>query len=90
MATKQPRKGGLSTVQLAAGAKDGREASGQALKGANMTTAINLPASMWELLRRVAFNRALKRGGRASVSAVLVDLVERNRRELEKELEKEA
>ena len=84
-----PEKGALSTVQLAAGAKDayesGREAASQALRGANMTTAISLPTSMWELLRRVAFNRALKQGGRASVSAVLVDLVERNRKELEKE-----
>ena len=52
----------------------------------NMTTAINLPTSTWELLRRVAFQRAMKSGGRASVSAVLVALVERQRKELEKEL----
>jgi len=85
MATK-PRKGGLSTVRLAADAKDAYD-TGQTetVKSASMTTAISLPTSMWELLRRVAFNRALKHGGRASVSAVLVDLVERNRKELEKE-----
>jgi hypothetical protein len=89
MATKRPRKGALSTVQLAAGAKDAYEAGRETpaeVKSANMTTAINLPTSMWELLRRVAFARAIKHGGRASVSAVLVDLVERNRKELEKEL----
>ena len=90
MATKRPRKGSLSTVQIAAGAKDaygaGREAHVEAVKGGSLTTAINLPRSTWELLRKVAFSRAMKDGGRASVSAVLVDLVERNRKELEKEI----
>ena len=50
------------------------------------TTGINLPVEIWELLNRVAFERAKKYGGRASVSALLVDLVERHRKELEKEL----
>jgi hypothetical protein len=50
------------------------------------TTGINLPVKIWELLNRVAFERAKKYGGRASVSALLVDLVERHRKELEKEL----
>jgi hypothetical protein len=52
----------------------------------NRTTGINLPADMWEMLNRVAFSRAKKYGGRPSVSALLVDLVERHRKELEKEL----
>jgi hypothetical protein len=52
----------------------------------NRTTGINLPADMWEMLNRVAFSRAKKYGGRPSVSALLVQLVERHRRELEKEL----
>ena len=52
----------------------------------NRTTGINLPAEMWAMLNRVAFERARKRGGRPSVSALLVDLVERHRKELEKEL----
>lgn len=51
------------------------------------TTGINLPADIWELLNRVAFERSKRRGGRPSVSALLVDLVERHRKELEKELE---
>jgi hypothetical protein len=38
------------------------------------------------MLNRVAFERAKKYGGRPSVSALLVDLVERHRKELEKEL----
>jgi len=50
------------------------------------TTGINLPADIWELLNRVAFERAKKYGGRPSVSGLLVDLVQRHRRELEKEL----
>lgn len=50
------------------------------------TTGINLPAEMWELLNRVAFERAKKYGGRASVSKLFVELVERHRKELEKEL----
>jgi hypothetical protein len=50
------------------------------------TTGINLPADIWELLNRCAFERAKKYGGRPSVSALLVDLVQRHRKELEKEL----
>jgi hypothetical protein len=50
------------------------------------TTGVHLPADLWELLNRVAFERAKKYGGRASVSALLVDLIERHQKELEKEL----
>jgi hypothetical protein len=50
------------------------------------TTGINLPTPIWELLNRIAFERARKYGGRPSVSKLLVDLVERHRKELEKEL----
>ena len=51
------------------------------------TTGINLPVDIWELLNRVAFERAKKYGGRPSVSALLVDLVSRHRKELERELQ---
>lgn len=50
------------------------------------TTGLHLPADLWELLNRVAFERAKMRGGRASVSALLVEMIERHRKELEKEL----
>jgi hypothetical protein len=50
------------------------------------TTGINLPADVWELLNRVAFERSKKYGGRASVSALLLGLVQQHRKELEKEL----
>ena len=43
---------------------------------------------LWELLNRVAFERARTKGGRASVSALLVEMIERNRRALELELGK--
>jgi hypothetical protein len=50
------------------------------------TTGVHLPSDLWELLNRVAFERAKARGGRASVSALLVDMIEFHRKELEKEL----
>lgn len=50
------------------------------------TTGINLPTETWELLRRVAFERSRRGGGRGSVSALLVELVDRHKRELQKEL----
>ena len=50
------------------------------------TTGINLPTETWELLRRVAFERSRRDGGRGSVSALLVELVDRHKRELQKEL----
>ena len=50
------------------------------------TTGFHLPKSMWELLNRVAFERARTKGGRASVSALLVELIEKHRKQLEREL----
>ena len=50
------------------------------------TTGINLPTATCELLRWVAFERSHRDGGRGSVSALLVELVNRHKRELEKEL----
>lgn len=52
------------------------------------TTGVHLPADLWELLNRVAFERARTRGGRASVSALLVEMIERDRKALELELRK--
>ena len=46
------------------------------------TTAINLPTSTLHLLRRVAVERANRRGGRPSVSRVIVELVEAHQAEL--------
>ena len=52
------------------------------------TTGVHLPADLWELLNRVAFERARTKGGRASVSALLVEMIEKNRKALELELRK--
>jgi hypothetical protein len=52
------------------------------------TTGVHLPADLWELLNRVAFERARTQGGRASVSALLVEMIEKNRNGLENELGK--
>jgi hypothetical protein len=53
----------------------------------HVTSGINLPVEIYQLLNRVAFSRSLKNGGRPSVSALLIDLVQRHRKELEKELD---
>lgn len=63
-----------------------RANAGKAESSKTRTTGIVLPTELWELLRRVAFERSRKSGGRGSVSALLVQLVERHKRELEKEL----
>jgi hypothetical protein len=53
----------------------------------NRITAINLPSETLELLQHVAIRRAgLAGGGRPSVSAVIADLVETHRKDLEGEL----
>lgn len=54
--------------------------------GSTTTTAIHLPRETLHLLRRVAAERANRHGGRPSVSAVLVSLVEASRDELEAEI----
>ncbi len=71
---KQPTRKGLDTLGVAAKGDDDM-----------LTTAIHIPRSTWKLLRAVAFKRANDSVGRASVSALLVDLTEQHREELEKE-----
>jgi hypothetical protein len=51
----------------------------------SITTAIHIPERTWKLLRAVAFHRAQDQGGRASVSKLISELVERHRAELEQE-----
>jgi hypothetical protein len=50
-----------------------------------ITTAIHIKRGTWNLLRRVAFNRSMEKGGRASVSKLIESLVEQKRKELERE-----
>ena len=52
------------------------------------TTGVHLPADLWELLNRVDFEYARTKRSRASVSALLVEMIERKRKPLELELGK--
>ena len=52
---------------------------------ADVITSIHIPKSMLTLLRIAAIKRAEREGGRPSVSNVIRDLLERHRREIEKE-----
>lgn len=49
------------------------------------TTSLHLPSDLLYLLRVIAVNRANRRGGRPSVSDVVRELLEHNRRQLEAE-----
>ena len=82
---RKPRKG-LDTIAAAARMK---EAGAAKVVGTvpieTLTTAIHIPRTTHELLRSVAFKRAKESRGRASVSAVITQLVEANRKALEKD-----
>jgi hypothetical protein len=66
-----------------------RKGAGSAFSSPFKTTGVHLAADLWELLNS-AFERARTKGGRVSVSALLVEMIERNRRALELELRKTA
>lgn len=70
---------------LSLGTKVSEPAAGPALPAETITTAIHIPKPTWKLLRAVAFRRAQDQGGRASVSKLVAELVERHRKELERE-----
>jgi hypothetical protein len=53
----------------------------------HITSGINLPVEIYQLLNRAAYSRSLRVGGRPSMSAIIVDLIRRHRKELEKELD---
>lgn len=55
-----------------------------------VTTAIHIPRETLALLRRAAVERANRGGGRPSVSALIVDLVESQRARLQAEIDKES
>jgi hypothetical protein len=59
---------------------------GKTLPPGHRTTSMNLPFQTWVLLNKVAFERCKRNGGKASVSALLADLVHRHQKELEREL----
>lgn len=63
----------------------GRKARPNDLTRGSETTAIHIPKEDLALLRRVAVERAIREGGRPSVSDVLRGLIEKHRAELEAE-----
>jgi hypothetical protein len=50
-----------------------------------VVTSIHMPKRTLALLRSVAIRRARRQGGRPSVSAIITELVEKHRKDLEKE-----
>ena len=56
-----------------------------AAAGDTVTTGLNMPAELLSLLKAVAMKRAKERGGRPSVSAILCELAEEKRADLERE-----
>ncbi len=78
------RKSVGSVLDAAARAKAGADLADRE-SGETRTTGINLPADVHALLRAVSLKRAKERGGRPSVSAVLVDLVRRSEKDLMRE-----
>ena len=80
----------LDTLEIATQAKAGKKVEPKSAPTAGtdadtITTAIHIPKTTWRLLRAVSFKRAQEHGGRASVSALITELVEANRKDLEEE-----
>lgn len=77
----------MSTVKAARDAVEATPTEAAPIDRADMaTSAMHLPKATLQLLRKVAVARAGINGGRPSVSAVLVDLVEQHRPDLEAEI----
>ncbi len=70
----------LDALDVAAQAKAGEE-----FPDDYVTSAYRFPRELYNLLRAVSFRRAQERGGRPSVSAILMELAERHRDELVEE-----
>lgn len=86
MATK--RSSTLDAIKLAAKPSKptkATKATPRAQQGETMTTAIHIRRDHWELLHDVASARARVDRSRLSVSAVIGTMVERMRKDLEKE-----
>ena len=84
----------IDTIKLAAEAKSkatGQEPLQAASESATgerketVTTAIHISREHWQLLRAVALARAKRQGGRASVSKLISELVQKHQADLEQE-----
>ena len=78
-------RGHNSSTSISTATKASESGANSPLVTETITTAIHIPKPTWTLLRAVAFRRAQDRGGRASVSRLIAELVERHRKELELE-----
>jgi hypothetical protein len=85
MARKEHAASRTTETKKAAGRKPQTDEPGLEPGIESTTTAIHVPKVTWMLLRAVAFHRAQANGGRASVSKLITELVERHRPELERE-----
>ena len=84
---KKKRIGQTAAVTAGAAARDEAKTSTWSRPTATRTersasTAITIAPEDWALLRAVAFARTQRSGGRASVSAVIGELIDRARAEL--------
>lgn len=86
MATRTPLSAKPSRVLQAAASARNSPRHVPAPAGKFKTTGISLPPDVLELLIDLSVKRRKLRGGRASVSAILLELVQRHRDELEAEL----
>lgn len=77
----QKRKSVASVLDTAARVKSGDRLGSSETR----TTGINVPADIHALLRAVSLKRAKEKGGRPSVSAVIVELVRLREDELRRE-----
>src|SRR5690348_3393822 len=86
---KKKKRGGQTATTATAGAAAGDETKTPtwsrpptARAGRSASTAITIAPEDWSLLRAVAFARTQRSGGRASVSAVIGELIDQARAEL--------
>lgn len=56
--------------------------------GPYRTEGLPLPSDLWEPLNRVTFERAKTKGGRARVTALPAEMIEKNRKAQELEIGK--
>ena len=76
------KRGSVADLTLA---KPGKAPPPRPTDEPQRTTGINLPVVVHALMKAVAMKNQREHGGRASVSGVVVDLVEKHRAALEKE-----
>jgi hypothetical protein len=80
---------GIDIDEIAGKAKTLNQKGTKKTKADYVATAIHIPKEMLNMLRLVAAYRANREGGRASVSNVIVQIIEGHRQELEAEIKRQ-